>query len=1084
MIVDKIRAVFARLLKLSVISVAMLGLAAPAAWAQEEDQGESAPAPQQSTREIEEVVVTGSRVKRDTYSSISPLQVISGQVSREIGLIDPSTILQESTAATGVQIDLTFSGFRLDNGPAASTVDLRGLGDSRTLILVNGRRLAPAGVEGAPYAVDTNLIPGTLVQQYDVLLDGASSVYGSDAVAGVVNVILRKDFDGLELQGYSNIPAGGDGDGLTNRLNVTWGKNFDRGFIGFGAEYRDQQPVSLRDREWFAECEKHREITTEGEIRTEDLFYSTIYNQKSPGDCQIGAIAGFVNEYGPPRIGSLFNTPGFTNIGVPGLSHWNSFGTPIDTTGSGVADVSFVDYAFNGNDRAANLTPELQTTSLFAYGEYTFEGDGNVTPYFEVQYNRRESAYYGGPSQANGYTPADNPFNPCNPNQPNGSDCGLGWDSLLDNPDFAADFAVVNGLTPAELRDFGIVDLYTGAVGAFDMWTFFSVDGDRTDSITDLSQERIVAGVKGDLPSINFGSVQNWSYDVYASYTESDGDSSRNGIREDLMDFALGNYSFTSTPCSNDIPLPASDTATGCVPVNVFAPSLYANATNNDFATQAERDYVFDSRDFRTKYMQSVFSAYATGELFDLPGGPAQMVIGVEQRDDEIESLPDQVAADGLFVAFFVDQGAVGEKWTKEAFLEFELPLVAGRKGMQELTTNLSTRYTKDEFYGSAWTYSAKLAYRPVDSLLIRATTGTSFRAPNLRENFLAGQTGFLQVLDPCVVPLAAIDINGNYDPALDNRQAVVISNCAAEGVIDPTTFTNGGNAIYFVEAREGGATDLDEETSKSMSAGITWEQPFWDSFDLALGVTYYDIKISDEIIEPGSGFIIADCYTDNEGDSPFCSRITRDATGAIGIVDEGFINRDQINARGVDVNMTINYPTQLFGKAVDWTADFTFNHNIELSSKLLAGEEEELDEFQGEVGFPKWQGRALLRADVGNFRYTWATRYVSSVQQEITPGLNEFSSIFDFSDTCLGAANGDVDCRDVDQFENYFTHDMSVYYLGEQWTIGAGMRNAFNKKPPSMDPFQSGFGTNAAFGSGYDVFGRTAFVDLVYKWQ
>lgn len=106
--------------------------------------------------------MTGSRLKRDTYSSIAPLQVISGQVSREVGLIDAADILQESTAASGQQIDLTFQGFVLDNGPGSSTIKLRGLGSGRTLVLINGRRLAPAGVEGAPAAADLNLIPASL----------------------------------------------------------------------------------------------------------------------------------------------------------------------------------------------------------------------------------------------------------------------------------------------------------------------------------------------------------------------------------------------------------------------------------------------------------------------------------------------------------------------------------------------------------------------------------------------------------------------------------------------------------------------------------------------------------------------------------------------------------------------------------------------------------------------------------------------------------------------------------------------------------------------------------------------------------
>jgi len=116
----------------------------------------------ESDDSVEEVVVTGSRIKRSTFDSIAPLQIISGDISREVGLIDPADILQDSTMATGQQIDSTFQGFVLDNGPGASTLSLRGLGTGRTLLLMNGRRIGPAGVEGAPTAADLNLLPGSL----------------------------------------------------------------------------------------------------------------------------------------------------------------------------------------------------------------------------------------------------------------------------------------------------------------------------------------------------------------------------------------------------------------------------------------------------------------------------------------------------------------------------------------------------------------------------------------------------------------------------------------------------------------------------------------------------------------------------------------------------------------------------------------------------------------------------------------------------------------------------------------------------------------------------------------------------------
>ena len=141
-------------------------------------------------QEEDRVVTTGSRLRKNTFNSIKPLQVIDFQESREVGLLDTIEILQTSEAAAGTQIDSSFGGFVLDNGPGSETIDLRGLGAARTLVLVNGRRLAPLGVEGAPTQPSINSIPSILVENADLLLEGASSIYGSDAIAGVVNVTL------------------------------------------------------------------------------------------------------------------------------------------------------------------------------------------------------------------------------------------------------------------------------------------------------------------------------------------------------------------------------------------------------------------------------------------------------------------------------------------------------------------------------------------------------------------------------------------------------------------------------------------------------------------------------------------------------------------------------------------------------------------------------------------------------------------------------------------------------------------------------------------------------------------------------
>ena len=286
----------------------------------EEEQEETVEEAEVDYGDIEEVVVTGSRLKRDTYTSITPLQIITAEVKREAGLIDAGEIIQESTTSSGVQFDLSFTGYVLPDGPGTVTANLRGLGANRTLVLLNGRRIAPAAVEGAPSSPNLSIVPGLLIQQYDQLLDGASSVYGSDAVAGVINAILRKDFNGFQIEASPSVPTRRGGDERT--VGMTWGKNLDRGFVGVGVQYYDREPVTLEDRPWTAGCERHLEVDQAGRRRHQDVWYSTNYGMKWD-DCQVGGLVGRIRVWQPGRttpFNSIYYTPGYSNGGWPEFS--------------------------------------------------------------------------------------------------------------------------------------------------------------------------------------------------------------------------------------------------------------------------------------------------------------------------------------------------------------------------------------------------------------------------------------------------------------------------------------------------------------------------------------------------------------------------------------------------------------------------------------------------------------------------------------------------------------------------------------------------------------------------------------------
>lgn len=1068
------------------------------------------------------IVVTGSRIRRDTYTSTSPLQVLTTEASQEAGLFDPSQILQRSESASGTQIDATFQGFVLDNGPGSQTLNLRGLGADRTLLLLNGRRLAPSGVEGAPTNPSINLLPGSLIDRYDLLLDGASSVYGSDAVAGVGNVILRKDFDGPELFARGEINPQGAGEDYT--VSGAYGLNLDRGFFGIGAEYDYRDEVRLRDRDFFQGCSTNYEITQNGEIRTLGIAADARLRRDTegeigliPDDCVqfVGVGALIIDD---SYSGAIFRQPGAGNFGLPGFSETtDAFGNVIDSDGDGIRDVDFRFNNLDGLNPNQTFLSEQKLFNVMAYGEYTFPGAGNITPFFEANFSRAEiSSENSGTSQLTPVVPANNPFNICNPNQPNGFDCGVIENEFL-------------GLLPGT-PNAG----FANAPGvARETRPYFSIRGDRDNYEVTQEQYRGVLGVRGDLPFI----APSWNFEVSGVYSRSIGKSSRVGVRSDRLALALGvdptvegldlrangNRVLPGGPCDTTGFLNPEnaqpDLVDGCVPVNLFADSIF-NFPFGSFETQAEQDYLFDERNFDTTYEQIVANAFISGDIFTLPAGPVGAVFGVEYRRDEIDSQPDAVASEGLLFGFFSDQGASGSKWIREAFGEISIPLQANKPWVRELNLDLAGRVTDEEFYGTNFTYSLKGGWRPIDPLLLRFTYGTSFRAPNLRENFLRGQTGFLALNDPCAVPEIAFQaLNGGYQANLDDRDSAIIQNCIREGR-DPTqvginpTNTNVQQS-QSVEIRSGGSLDIDPETSRSITAGFSFEETFGDGWDISLGTTYFDIKLKDSIIEPSSQFIINDCFTRQDGTrSPFCDRIEYDTDPAnsrllISDINSGFINLNSESVRGLDLNAFLGKEVSIGGKLIDFGVNLTANHLIERSTTFINDlGESDYDDDAGEISLPKWTGRTTFTADIDKVRLTYQVRYTGPVEQDID-GIDAFADAFQngpdggvpvapdgdetptqIGDTCTGggSANGAVAgdgafCRDVGFADEQFLHSASIRYRADRFTIIAGVDNIFNTAPPLADPSEVTVISNTIIGAGYDYDGREFFASVKFDF-
>lgn len=396
----------------------------------------------------EKITVTGSRIKRDSFTSTSPLQVLTSEVATNSGLFDTADILTSQPVFQGVQVgsDISAGGFVTDNGPGTSTVSLRGLGADRTLILINGRRLAPAGLGGAPSNPNINFVPSSLIQSVETVTDGASATYGSDAIAGAVNIILRDEFDGLAINAtYDKPQASG---GTQQRYGVTWGTVGDRGSFLIAAEYFRASPI-LRNQ---------RDFTFSDEGFSCDL------------DIEVDPVSGDTFRTCSEAITNIVAAPGFGNSPL-GLGPQTAPG--FFATGD-LDDFRFRATPFRGGN---GLTPESQRFSVYSTGKTEVDLLGHTTNAFvefgfsNNQVERRQT--FGG--QIFPSVSAANPFNPF----------GVAATPVFNDP-------VFRGRSESELQQTrffggfeGDFDFFAGQTDFFNDWSY-EISGGYTRSLSSL----------------------------------------------------------------------------------------------------------------------------------------------------------------------------------------------------------------------------------------------------------------------------------------------------------------------------------------------------------------------------------------------------------------------------------------------------------------------------------------------------------------------------------------------------------------------------------------------------------------------
>ncbi|HEY3812501.1 MAG TPA: TonB-dependent receptor [Caulobacteraceae bacterium] len=984
----------------------------------------------QKSNEVSEVVVTGSRIRKNEYNSAAPIQVLSGDTASLEGLANTAEILSTSSLVAGsFQVNNQLTGFLVTGGPGASTIQLRGLGAQRTLVLVDGYRMGPAGVGGTVGPFDLNVIPSSIVDRIEILKDGASSIYGSDAVAGVINVITKKNIDGGVINAYSELSQYGGGNQYD--VNGAWGKVFDKGYFNLGFDYYDQDALTHSQRPDTA-CAADYEFNAQGQPLDRPA-------QGHPKQC-FNLFADALED------GSLILIPAVPGVTYPGTQQGNSdaLGNPVPAGFVREDRAGFpATYPYdNFSSPFYNNADVISPSRLFTLtGRAGIDLSADTTLYADFLANRRNSSQTG-----------DRQF----------------------FPDVFSEMSNV----PASLQNPPAL-LLPIMPAPFD--TSQSVDYINVD-----------LGIKGKLPDGPiFG---GWDWDLHARDSHDRGTYSYLFIYNDRVNAIDGlgaNNNFLTTSVCNQaqITISASKKGGQC---STLGPNGFPLLDSNELAgklTPAERAFLFGVEQGHTTFDEYEFEASMTGDLLTLPAGKLSAAFGVDYRHSRIDDTPGpEELAQNLWGQTSAGVTA-GSDAVKEVYAEIDAPLVKGAPFMKSLDFQGSARYTDYDIGGSNSTWKVGLNWQVNDWLRFRATEGTSFRAPELYELFLANQTGFLpqNSVDPCI----------NYQ---DSSNANLKKNCAAAGV--PEGYLGNGSSVQVTTG--GGAGHLKAETSKATTIGFILTPTFTD---FSLAVDYTDIVVNNEVQPFGAGTIVDQCYTAaNFPANGFCGLVDRDEDPSsprfnqILTVNSSYVNVATQTERAIDVTAR-------------WRHDFDIGR-LEVNSQLTWDLENTTQQFSGiatpnysgttfDFKGPSFAGLTNVRFDHGPWTVLWTIQMLGEGSDRDLLGTSvnstRYSSMCTNSTlgpaasqtpqpctTLLGLNGGTITVVPVKAFEkNYveFTsyHHLSVRRTWDTLAVTAGVQNLFNERPPGVSA--SEFRTGTAALNGYDMIGRRFFLTVSKKF-
>ncbi|RZI99777.1 MAG: TonB-dependent receptor [Brevundimonas sp.] len=1070
-----------------------LVLAAPS-FAQTTPASQTPPASQeeaeadQEASQLEEVVVTGSLIRRNPTSAPTPLIQASREEIAQQGEQNIVDFLTDIPALQNSQVPEDTTGGIIGVG-GLSLLNLRNLGAGRTLVLVDGRRHV-GSPQGQP-SVDVDTIPSALIQSVEIITGGASSLYGADAVSGVVNFIMRRDFEGIELDvGLSQLAQ--NRDSLNQRASVLVGQNFfdDRLNVYAFGEYQTSDVVNddMLEIGWLKREERLsnvdfdttaspndgiRDIERIGGLRSLSRPFGgilTIANGQRPtsaSDPDIGFSGCGTNTAGTALAvenqNSFGNTrcfpinPGFSYRFEPGgAAYAIDIGAGFIPNGTAGRTTTI---GGNGDSLVAqdvNRLPE-QEAKRFQFGT-NFALTNNIDVFSELKYVRETNIDIFQPHFTDVGIRA---FAPGEQSMVNSDILGgrIGLDNAYLDP--AIRNQILNNVRTVYNSAGAVIGTQADPRASVRM---FSYDLGFRPTAAERELTRFVGGFRGDFDKLFMLKDGQWEI----GYTRGVSDSvtketetidlqrwffSADAVRDTLNETGKGTNAIVcraqlmtarNQPVLNQAtgqPYAANDpTIRDCVPSNIFGLGGQVPA----------RDYILTELVTRDRNEQTDVRAFISGDLWDFWGaGPIGIALGGEYREERTKQDLTEFGDRILFGNGGDDLDKVGFD-VAEGFVELRVPLLTDMPFAETLEMSGAYRYSDYSTGEQAETFSTSLFWRPIEDVALRGTYGKAVRAPTLTQLYASLFQTFPQITDSCSQTV----INSTADQTIrENR----IRNCLAEGVpatyVDPNpNSSNAGNS--------GSNPNLRNETSTSYTLSAIFTPRMFPGFSAVLD--YYSIDIEDAIATLSIQQLVSLCYDDKVVNTTACDQFTRDPN-TFEIVDfiQGPFNYAGLRSRGIDFQARYGFDLQDlighdFGRL---DLSVSGNYLIRLQNFTNPSNPNAATDIDGTANNPRVRFRTNTTWTQGPLQVSWRADFQRGVP--VVAYRNIVTNL---------------DSRDV-QFLNvpdFWQHDVSLRYdMDESVTLRAGVTNVFDAEPTIQ----------AGLVDQFDLFGRRYFAGLTYRY-